>query len=740
VDEPAARRVLLAQAIETTDAQGRLLATPDRDKADLQSRQEAMHRASYEEFLVLRARHVLARVAVHHPRLAAMQEPGTWQAWIEWLAPLAAFVIGVGTDAIGNPHRVDLVSLPLLGIVAWNVAMYLILFASLFWKRGRPSWVAGIGRWSNWGSGIGSRRIADDAEAQAAARFHIDWFRATQSLHIARIKRVLHLSAAAWACGVIVSLLVRGLVVEYRVGWESTFLGPHEVFEILRVLRWPALLVFPFGSFGEEDVAQLRFSTGGGAEFGAPWVWMYVALLVSVVILPRLLLATWAAWQETRLARALPLDLSGEYFERVAAMLQSSRVLLGLLAHRDEDRERFLQAVAPDRAALPVLVSSPAGDVMRLVDVSAQVPADILPAQDETLWIRILSAVGWAARAAPVRDDVDVIVHLVSHADDYDASKDALSARGKPVVTVLMDDSMIDSADGGDGLRFSRFARCWTGDRVWLHAIEQALPQERRPGFEHIVRAWDARNDERLHLSMKAVADHALFAARQIEEIHSSVLSAKNLLAAEREAQATAQQEAMTRIVQRIDDSNRLLATQLMRINSVQDEAAGAIEHRLEESFVVQQPVDASHAGVAGAATGAAMGASVDLLAGGLTLGAAAAIGALVGGGAAFIAAAWKNLASPDGATTVQLSDDMVDAVAEASLLRYVAIVHWARGVQQPDARWKAEVVARMQAAKPLYAGYWNTARTQTEVDRLVEPLAGELESAARAILKRVNP
>jgi hypothetical protein len=171
----------------------------------------------------------------------------------------------------------------------------------------------------------------------------------------------------------------------------------------------------------------------------------------------------------------------------------------------------------------------------------------------------------------------------------------------------------------------------------------------------------------------------------------------------------------------------------------VGDEAAPAIENRLEERFVVQQPVDASHAGVAGAATGAAMGASVDLLAGGLTLGAAAALGALVGGGAAFIAAAWKNRSSPSGATVVQLSDEMLDAIVEAALLRYVAIVHWARGFEDTDARWRAEVVARVQAQQGLLAGYWNTARTQPSADRLVPPLAQELANLARAVLKHIN-
>jgi len=727
MDESAARRVLLAHAIETTDGEGRLLAAAERDQADLQSRQEALQGAatlSADEFIALRARHVLARVAVHHPQLAALQEPRPWLTWAEWLLPLAAFVTGVATDAIGNPHRVDLVSLPLLGIVVWNVAIYAALFASMFTrsKTAKRSWLDGLARW-------GSR--SNDAAAQASMRFHMDWFRAARAIYVARIARVLHLSAAAWAAGVILSLLVRGLVVEYRVGWESTFLGPQQVYELLRLLRIPALLVFPFDTFSVGDVAQMRFSDGGGAQYGAPWVWMYVALLITVVILPRLVLATWAAWKELLASRAVRLDLKTPYFERVAGMLDSTRVRLGLLSHREEDRERFLRVVAPEREALPILVSSPVGDVMRLVDLPRELPEPAAEAQPNW-WNRLRATFGREAPKREAHDECDAVVHLVGDAADVDAAKPLLDALGKPVVAIRM-------SEGGEGLDFAAFSRNWIGDRVFLDAISGALPQERRAGFEHIARAWEARNDERLLRSMTAIAELALFCARQIEEVQTGALTARHLLPAERDAQTVMRQDAMKRIALRIDESSQAMAARLRKINGVADDAAAAIEHRLEERFVVQQQVDASHAGMAGAATGAAMGASVDLLAGGLTLGAAAALGALVGGSAAFIAAAWKNRSSPAGATVVQLSDEMLDAILEAALLRYVAIVHWARGVQEADERWKAEITSRIDTQKPLLAGYWNTARTQSNTDRVVPALANELAGTARVVLKHIT-
>ena len=134
------------------------------------------------------------------------------------------------------------------------------------------------------------------------------------------------------------------------------------------------------------------------------------------------------------------------------------------------------------------------------------------------------------------------------------------------------------------------------------------------------------------------------------------------------------------------------------------------------------------------------MGASVDLMVGGMTLGAAAALGALVGGGAAFIAAAWKNRASPTGATVVQLGDEMVEALLEAGLLRYVAIARAGRGFLEVDERWAPETVARVQAHRPVLAGYWAAARAQPNPDRLVQPVAHELGLVAKAVLKHISP
>jgi hypothetical protein len=753
MDEASARRVLLAQAIETADREGKLLTPHERGQVDRQARDEAIRQAPLDQapdprdFLDLRARTLLAVVGARHPDLMALQQAPSWQRWMGVGLPLAALVLGVLTDVIGNPHRVDLVSLPLLGIVAWNLAVYLALLLGLLMpgRAGRRPLLAGLGRWTDGERAL--HRRGASLRTQVTALFHMRWFGLTEEIHVERFKRVLHLSAAAWAVGVILSLLVRGLVVEYRVGWESTFLGPAQVHAILSVLRLPALLLFPFSDFTVQDVAAMRFSAGGGAVAGAHWVFMYVALLLAVVVIPRLVLAAAAGWREHSLARAVALDVRDPYFERIISLLNATRVQLGLVAHRPQDRAALLRVLAPEPDALPVLVGSDMGDVLRLADL----PLDqAVPHADAAA----ASAAGWAQRlfgawgAGPAagspgglaqqRDEIDVVLHVTSGSGDLAASRPLLAWLGKPVVTLVNGTANDGALRDPAALPFDAFARCWVQEHALLDAIARRLPASKAAGFARIARAWEERNAVRLQRAMGLIAEHLLYAARQVEEVRGGALTVKSLLPAERQAQSAARQAAMEAIVKRLDASAAETFARLRHLHGVDADEAQSLEQGLVEKFRVRQPIDSPQAGMAGAATGAAMGASVDLMVGGLTLGAATALGALVGGSAAFVAAAWKNRASPGGATLVQLSDDMLRAMTQAALLRYLAVTRCSSGESQ--ARWNDDVATAVEARRDLLAPYWIQARTQPNPSRLAQPLARELDAMARSVLDRWYP
>lgn len=766
LDERAARRVLLAQAIEAGDSQEKLLSKADRDQIDVLARQAAMQEvtdgpaAAPARFLDLRAQRVIQAVEGRHPSLAALQAPGPWQRWLAIGLPLGAIALGVLTDVIANPHRVDLVSLPLLAIVGWNLLLYAaLLLGWAVWGRGRPRagddpsrrHAEGLLRW---------RRPTGQARAEVAAFFQLRWQRAARSLSLQRLKKALHLAAAGWAVGIALSLLARGLVVEYRVGWESTFLDAGQVHAILSALRLPALLLFPFQPFSVQEVASLRFSEGGGAVGGARWVLMYVALLLVVIVVPRLLLAAWAAWRERWLARRVPIDVADPYYRRILSLLTAVRVQLCLVTHRPQDRAAALRVLAPPPEAGGTLVASPTGDLLRMVEVpGAAAPPEAPGAGGWLASLRRLAGRSAADREpsesplAAARQGSDVVLHVAGEPGDVDAAAALLGWLDKPVL-VLLHQPAGESSElavqaraaplARQVLPFEDFARCWVQERVLLEAIGDCLPEASREGFARIAAAWEQRNAARLERSMAAVAQHLLFAARRVQEVPSGGLSVKSLVPAERHAQAGARQSAMDEVVRRLEVSAGEMFSRLRDLHGLEATDAVALQHRLQEKFVVQQAVHGPQAGMAGAATGAAMGASVDLLVGGLTLGAATALGALVGGGAAYIAAAWKNRSTPGGATVVQLSDEMLQALVEAALLRYLAVAHHASGLPaaaeplQPS--WQGEVVAAVQAHRDRLVPMWNAARSQPDVGRIASTFTHELETIARQVLAGLYP
>jgi len=755
MDEPTARRVLLVQAMETADTQGGLLSEVERDQIDQQARHDAgiageeRQTVAPEHFIDVRAQRVLATVQRRNPALAAMQEPGSLPGWLELGTPMAALVMGVLTDVIANPHRVDLVSLPLLGIVAWNLAMYLVLIGGwVLARRGgyRPL-LAGLGRWTDGPRAL--KRRPGSLQSQVTALFHLRWYQATQALHIQRCKRVLHLAAAAWAVGVALSLLTRGLVVEYRVGWESTFLDAGQVHAILSFLRLPALLVFPFQPFTVQEVAGLQFTQGGGVA-GVRWVYMYVALLLVLVVAPRMLLAAVAYTRERMLARKVAVNLGDPYFQRLVSLLSSARVHLGLLAHRDEDRAAVLRVLSQEPDAGRTLIRSGNDDMLRLIDLSgAQAPAPSTEGSPAAGWVGRLLGLVSPSRAKPeagdraleiAREDCNVVLHVCGAAGDLEAAQPLLQWLGKPVLVLV---NRIGQADTGQ-LSFEAFARCWIQESALLDAVGRSLPQAKAAGFARIASAWEARNQARFARAMAALAEHLVYAARQVEEVRSSALTVRNLIPTERQAQAQARQAAMDAVVKRLEASAAEMFSRLRQLHGLDDSAAGILQERMEQKFVVQQAIDTPQAGMAGAATGAAMGASVDLLVGGLTLGAATALGALVGGSAAFIAAAWKNRATAGGTTVVQLSDEMMQAMVEAALLRYLAVAHYGRGLAGAEGElqpfWKSDVVAAVETRKTFLPPFWMAARTQPDSGRLAMALARELETIARKVLATLYP
>ena len=254
------------------------------------------------------------------PALERLLHPPRWRGPVVAVAVAAAAVSGALTNALGPARHVSVLAFPLAGILAWNLLVYAALVARTAARaRGRRSPTGRLGRAGGWLEGAWlaglARRLGVAARsalvADAVRGFARLWLPTAAPLIAARVQIVLHLAALAVALGALAGMYVSGIALEYRATWETTWLDARAVQRYLDTLLGPAarVLVAPV-----PDVALLRGPTGEGPA--APWIHLWAATLVLVVVIPRAALALVDAAIGGRLARWLPVEIDVGYARR----------------------------------------------------------------------------------------------------------------------------------------------------------------------------------------------------------------------------------------------------------------------------------------------------------------------------------------------------------------------------------------------------------------------------------------
>ncbi len=317
-----------------------------------------------------RARHARERLL---PRRASLRRADARRVWNwRWVATalLVGAALGIAMDLVGPQQRIDLLALPLWGIVAWNLIVYLGLAATALaavvastTHRGTKKARTGLLRRAvqRWLGGA-AREVAASASASPVRRFSALWAQVSAPLAASRAALWLHLAAAALALGLMAGLYARALVLDYRVSWQSTLLEPAQVHTLLATAFAPASAVTGIAVPGVDAVAALRSDATGAPRGGAtgalpggvsgtspagapvvpgtamalpgavaampraaaalpsaaaPWLHLLAATLALAVLVPRTLLALFAAGQSAWRARRIVLPLDGPYLQAV---------------------------------------------------------------------------------------------------------------------------------------------------------------------------------------------------------------------------------------------------------------------------------------------------------------------------------------------------------------------------------------------------------------------------------------
>jgi hypothetical protein len=320
----ALRTALLIQAIEESDRGGDVLPLADRAEATREAvRSAPQGRASQpgiglasadETLLALRAKRLLARVRLRSPAIDYFLAVAGGLTWLGTAALVLAFIVGLSLSTLDGSRRINILAFPLIGLIAWNFLIYALLIAARV-KR-RPAAPAG----TLWSGRLYERWIGARIEgllkqsmrfnaplSMALRRFTREWVQVEHPLLLERAQQLMHSAAALVAAGLIAGLYIRGMVLRYEAGWESTFLSPKSVHALLAVLYGPGAMLSGIGLPSLSGVNALRWTGVSGGGEAASWIHLIALTAMLYIIVPRLILAGMSGFNLWRLSRNPPL-------------------------------------------------------------------------------------------------------------------------------------------------------------------------------------------------------------------------------------------------------------------------------------------------------------------------------------------------------------------------------------------------------------------------------------------------
>jgi len=376
-----------------------------------------------------------------------------------------------------------------------------------------------------------------------------------------------------------------------------------------------------------------------------------------------------------------------------------------------------------------------------------------------------------ALRAA--REEADVVLYLVNSSESpQDAGylqpeMKILEWLGKPVVVLLNQVGPPRPAheEQAEPLRWKQhlmqypvvkevlpldaFARCWVHEYVFYESVTPLIGEEKRTAYARLLAAWGQRNRERYLSALNMSAEQIAAAARDSEALGDQrpgmLRSALKAVGIGKDEQRR-QELAMAALVQRFNDGINHATARMLSLYRIDPGQATNVNARVRENFAVRAPVDKAQAGLLGAVvSGAATGLSADMMAGGLTLGAGALLGAIAGGITAAGAAWGFNQGTDRNRASVKFADPFLQSMLTGAILRYLAVAHFGRGrgnyvESEAPAFWQLEAEQALAATKVDGERLWQSVRAAPDLGAATRLVEAALVPAVTATLQRLYP
>lgn len=446
-------------------------------------------------------------------------------------------------------------------------------------------------------------------------------------------------------------------------------------------------------------------------------------------------------------------------------------------AHLTEIAQMHTLASTPEGSRLDLADTPGFGDSVRLARRLATSDTPLVWLLTR-IWDRITDRAFWSSQqaVANVRDVADVVLYLVNAAEDPRATgyiapeMRILGWIGKPVIVVL---NQLGPARGREAeardeavwrealkevdcvravLPLDAFTRFWVHEDALLGAVAPLLPEAKWAAFAALRAQWRAGHRACFAAALDAIAAEIAATLADQEKLAErgwtdrtrrtlrGVLGAGDAVAGDEAA-------ALGRLAERLDHRVRATTDRLIALHQLAGSAAGEIDAQLARFATVQRPADPATAGVLGGlVSGALGGLAADLAAGGLTFGAGAVIGGVLGAlGSSGAARAWNSARGIEEGS-VRWSAEFLAGRFGAGLLRYLAVAHFGRGrgefvAGEAPEHWRAAVDAEVQARQAeLLSGLARLRDAAETAPGLADDVRRLLEPIGTAAILRLYP
>jgi len=342
--EHQAQQITLVRVLEQTQNNAALWSADDAKEATRASIELVGRKASFGEFVARRAQWALDAINQRAPDRAIQLRQPRWPFVAGQLLAVLALVAGFMSDLLAtnllHPGHINIVELPLLLLIVWNLAFMGWFLLQWLWRlvvRGnRPpgpvTELLGKVRASE------SIRLADKRQAPWLDTFKHDWSQLCGPLNTVRLKMAAHLASMLFTLGALGHLVYRAAFDHYTAGWKTTLTHTIDATTVHTLISWVLapgayLLALPIPDVQHIERLRMPPSVGESAEL---WIWLYVGSVLAWVVIPRLYLVVLNSATRWRMRRAFALPLTSTYFTTLRAAWRGQRIGVSVVPFRYE--------------------------------------------------------------------------------------------------------------------------------------------------------------------------------------------------------------------------------------------------------------------------------------------------------------------------------------------------------------------------------------------------------------------